>query len=408
MTTNTHSRCPAASRPAAVRLVLTHTVAATAVGIPWPVLLAATFTHHPSALGLVGASRSLPYLALSWLAGWFASRVSGDAVYRRCTHLRVVLLAAAAVVFATGQLAAACVLVTLSVAAQTPAFPTLAAAAPALESDSPRPGRVTSWLVTGEVAAYTAGPAIGGVGVAFHAPVATMLLAAAAALVASLFLWRARLPGTGPISTSSGYLAQVGRVVRLPRARSAIVALVAINASLGALGVGLLPLVVDHWDAGPAQFGLLTAALGFGALGGPAAGLLPLAGNALSRWLVVATIPLAAAVLVPSWGWALPVLGLLGAFMTQAECAATVVLQEAVPGSHRVCALGIADTCLFAGAMAGAATAPWVVDGLGVVSLCGLEILVMALAALTAGLTAGLTARPRVGDPVGGTTSASR
>ena len=64
---------------AGTRLVISHAMAATAMSMPWPALLAAVWssTHSDLLLGVTGALRMLPYVALSAFSGMLADR--GDA-----------------------------------------------------------------------------------------------------------------------------------------------------------------------------------------------------------------------------------------------------------------------------------------------------------------------------------------
>ena len=80
---------------AGTRLVISHAMAATAMSMPWPALLAAVWssTHSDLLLGVTGALRMLPYVALSAFSGMLADRVRRSTVIRSSTALRVALLA---------------------------------------------------------------------------------------------------------------------------------------------------------------------------------------------------------------------------------------------------------------------------------------------------------------------------
>ena len=60
----------------APRLLLGHALGATAVSLPWPLLLSEVFaaTRDDLDVGLTGAARLLPYVLLSALAGALADR----------------------------------------------------------------------------------------------------------------------------------------------------------------------------------------------------------------------------------------------------------------------------------------------------------------------------------------------
>ena len=148
---------------AAPRLLAAHWLGATALSLPWPGLLAQVFARTGSDgwVGLAGAGRLLPYVALSALAGMLADRVDRAVVLRRAAGARTALLGAGALALAGGHLLGAVVLAVLAVAARTPAYPAAAAALPRLVPE--RTERWTAWLVTAEVTAFVVGPAVGGV-----------------------------------------------------------------------------------------------------------------------------------------------------------------------------------------------------------------------------------------------------
>ena len=67
---------PALRRPEVRRVITSHAFAAVGMGLPWPVLLLAVeqSTSSQLLLGLAGAARLAPYVALSWLSGRLADR----------------------------------------------------------------------------------------------------------------------------------------------------------------------------------------------------------------------------------------------------------------------------------------------------------------------------------------------
>ena len=150
-----------------VRVLISHALAATAVSMPWPALLARVWSETGSDawLGAAGAARMLPYVVLSAAAGVLADRVSRTRVLRWSTGVRAVLLAGCAAALATDRLGPALVLAVLTVAVGTPAYPAAVAALPALIGTAPggRLRRITTLLVTAEVTGFVVGPALGGV-----------------------------------------------------------------------------------------------------------------------------------------------------------------------------------------------------------------------------------------------------
>ena len=111
-------------------------------------------------LGVAGAARMLPYVALSWAAGRLADRYARDRIVRLTLLARLGLLFGVAAALAVGQTWLALVAATLAIAVATPAYPALAAAMPGLAGRQTE--RATSLLVTCEVASFVVGPALGG------------------------------------------------------------------------------------------------------------------------------------------------------------------------------------------------------------------------------------------------------
>ncbi len=375
------------------RLVLGHGVAATAMAMPWPVLLALTWdqTHSDTSLAVVGAARMAPYVALSWAAGSLGDRISRTTVIRLSAQVRAVLLLGAAAAVHGGHVGAAVALATLTVVAGTPAYPSLAAAMPSTAgrlTDS-----ATSWLVTLEVSAFVVGPALGGLLLGLTGPDVTMMATALMACIGVPLLTALRLsPDNAAPSRCSSTAAtpdpdvartrgQVRLVVRSPGAVRVITTVAAVNLVIGAVGVALLPMADRGWTNVHA-FGPLTAAMGFGALAAPAVRrLLRLSSAAVRIALLLVALPLLMVAVTPTWAWALPPLALLGAAATQVECVATSLLQRFVPDRARATALGLADTVMVTGALVGAGLAPWLSDILGprllFVSLAVFTVLVL-------------------------------
>jgi hypothetical protein len=154
----------------------------------------------------------------------------------------------------------------------------------------------------------------------------------------------------------------VRQVAAAPGALRAVAIVAGLNAVLAAAALGLLPLALQQWDGGTGDFGLATAALGFGALAAPvlyrlAPGLRAAAALTATGLVAVALSPTMAAAVVP--------LALAGTAGTRVECAATAVIQQAVPDRVRAFALGMTDTAMVTAAMVAAAAAPWLAGALG-------------------------------------------
>ncbi len=348
------------------RLVLSHGLSAVAMAMPWPALLALTWatTHSETVLGLVGAARMAPYVFLSWAGGALGDRVSRTLLLRLSTRIRAMLLALAALALKFDHLTTAIVVATVVVAVGTPAYPALAAAMPATARD--RAETATSWLVTFEVSAFVVGPAIGGLTLSLAGAHASMLLAAGTAVFASMLLSGVAVNESRHDDAVSRERGSLAVVLRHPAAVRVIMAVAVVNVVIGAVAVSLLPLVERGWNGGEHEFGLVSAALGFGALAAPGVRrVLRLSPTAIRASVTLVGLPLLLVAVAPTWTWALLPLLLLGAAATEVECVATAILQRSVPDHVRAFAFGLADTVMVAGALVGAMTAPWLAETLG-------------------------------------------
>jgi len=366
------------------RLLISHALAALSMSVSWPllILLVSAQTHDDFAVGLTGAARMLPYVALSWYVGRLADRHARDRVVRATLVARVALLALAAGCLGVGWLPGAVVATTLAVASATPAFPALAAALPHAAGADTR--RATDLLVTVEVASFVVGPAIGGVLLQPELRVWVAPVSVALALVALVLFAGIRLPRpeheNGLVEAGG-----LGEVLRESAAvRGAIGVVMLLNGVVAGAGFALLALSEHVWRDGGAGYGLATGALGFGALAAPLLrggttqaarariGLLLLAGGLL---LAVPT---------PSALWALTPLLLAGAANVYAESAATAVMQDHTPDDLRAGILGVADTAMISTALVASLVTPWLANAIGA---AGLMLLLVGAAVGGCGLT---------------------
>jgi MFS family permease len=367
---------------AAPRLLGAQWLGATALSLPWPGLLAQVFARTGSDgwVGLAGAGRLLPYVALSALAGMLADRVDRSAVLRWSAGARTALLAGCALALVADHLAAAVVLAVLAVAAGTPAYPAAVAALPRLAPQ--RTERWTTWLVTAEVTSFVVGPAVGGVLLGaglgrWSLPVAVVLGATSFGLLAGL--GPAPVPGPfGEGRSGSGRRHRLRAVLAVPGVPGVIGLVALVNFVDSAAAVALLRLSADHWHAGDRGFGVATAALGLGSLAAPLLrralalrGSLRVTGAGL---LLTGVVPGAAAAVAP--------LALAGAGSTVVECVVTETLQRRVPDRFRAFSLGLTDSVMVAAAAVGALVGPGLVSLVGPVPTFGTLGLLLAVAAL--------------------------
>lgn len=358
------------------RLFLSHAMTATAISMPWPVLLADVWsaTHSDDWLGLTAAARMLPYVILSAGAGILADRIRRTAVLRWSATIRAALLCGCAAAMGADQLGLAVILAVLAVASGTPAYPAAVAAMPQLAGD--RSDRLTGLLVTVEVTAFVVGPAVGGLllGVGdgrWAMPTSALLALVAVPLLLGL--------DSGPITTDPG-LVDRGRlrtVLSSPGVPRAIGVVALVNFTEAAASVGLLSLSHVHWGAGDKAFGIATAALGLGSLAAPVIGLrLRLRGS-----LLVTGGGLTITGIAPGLLLAAGPLALAGAAGTVVECISTDVLQHSVPDRVRAFSLGLTDSVMVSAAALGAVLVPHLTTLVGpVFTFAGLGLLLLAAA----------------------------
>ena len=349
------------------RLLVGHTLASMAMSLPWPLLLVLVFERHAGdlALGLTGAARMLPYVALSWLTGTLADRFARDRILMLTLVTRLALLAALTVALAHGALVVAVVAAAGAVACGTPAYPALAAALP---SASSRVRRDTDLLVTVEVASFVVGPALGGLLLAPATRGYVGALALVGTAAALLVVRGVRLPAPTRGAVRPSARAVLGAARRVGAVRRAVAVVALLNGVLAATGLALLSLADAAW--GRPGFGLATGVLGFGALAAPLLWWCGRSSASRTRLgLLAMAVALSAVPLAPEALWALPGLAVTGAAAVHVESAVTATIQDAVPDGLRAGTLGLTDSVMVAAALLGSLAAPFLVSALGPVPL---------------------------------------
>jgi MFS family permease len=354
------------------RVIASHGIAALAVALPWPLLLVLVHerTEDPLLLGLVGAARLLPYVAVSWATARLADAMRRDLIVRVTLVLRATTLAATAVAVLADHVWLAVAACTLAVAVGTPAYPAQVAAMPGIAG--PLRLRATDLLVTIEVAAFVVGAALGGFllhpatrGLLPWVPVAMTLVALAMILGVSM---PTPVRGRG----DAHRLSPSAALRAAPPARRAIAVMAAVNLVIALVAVALLPIAVDTWSSDAAGYGVATGVLGFAAFGAPLLRRLGRSAEHSVGWgLALLAVGLVLVVPAPSLGWALPALTLAGAAAVSIEAGATAVLQEHVPDEVRASVLGLNDTVIIAAALVGSLVAPVAVALVGAAVLLG-------------------------------------
>ncbi len=378
------------------RVLVAHGLSAVALGLPWPALLVAVWDQGDSgfALGLTGAARMAPYVALSWLAGRVADRVSRGRLVRASLSLRIVALTATAALLEAGYVGAAVALACLAVAAGTPAYPAIAAEMPALAGRANE--EATSLLVTLEVGAFVVGPAIGGLLLGPGGPSLGAWIAAGLTILALGVVRGVAWAGPRTRAASTVPRPVLSLLRRRPAAVAAMLGVAAVNAIGSAVAIALLPLAERAWHADKAQFGIATAAIGLGAFAAPLMQQVwGLGVDAWRRSALALAVPLVVVSLASDLWWAVVPLTLMGTASVQLEAVATNVIQRAVPDDVRSSALGLTDSVMVAAAAGSAMLTPWCVG------LVGPRGMVAACAAAGLGLAAAvalLAGTSRVGD----------
>ena len=351
------------------RLLVSYSCASVANGLPWPLLLVLVWDRYGASphgvwvVGLAGAARMMPYVLLSWAVGSLGDHVRRDRLVRATYVLRLVCLTGAGLALADDRVGWGVLAATLAVTVGTPTFPTIAASLPTVApAERVSVGRATEALVTIEVSAWVVGPALGGL---LLAPVTrpwTLAVAVGLTLVAWFLVADVELPG--PAETAQDAVGGMLRAVgSCPPAIAALAVAGALNLALTVTGVALLPLAHDGWGRDDTAFGVATAFLGFGALGGPLLARLVTASVgrglvALARaLLVVAVSPVPWVALVP--------LALGGATAVVVESLLTGRLQDSMPDHYRAGALGVADSVMVGACLVGSLVTPALVAVLG-------------------------------------------
>ncbi len=350
------------------RVVVSHAAAAVGMGLPWPVLLVAVEESTTSALllGLAGAARLAPYVALSWLSGRLADRRERARIVRWSLWARLACLVACGLALAAGLSWFAVLAATGAIVAGTPAYPALAAGMPRLAG--PATTSATSLLVTVEVASFVVGPAVGGLFVGRMPPASVAVAGAILLLVAVVAFGRTAMPAPKTLEAAD-QVAGVWPLLRRNRsARHALAVVAIVNALLSVLGLLLLQLAHDSWGSGDEGFGVATAVLGFGALGAP---IFAHTRAMASGRACLFTLSGAAAVfaVLPGGGLSLTSLAIIGAVAVCCENVATGVLQRSVPDELRASVLGLGDTIMVGAALVAALATPWLGTHLGPVAL---------------------------------------
>jgi MFS family permease len=327
-----------------------------------------------SAAGLVGLLRWVAAAAASPFASLLGDRYDRRLVMVASDLLRAVLIGGAAVAVLTDSGAAIVyTLAALVSVAGTPFRPAEAAYTPALVTTPEELGAANVVSAAIESVGIFAGPALGGLLLAWTSVATTFFATAAAVVVSAGLILRipARAVPTEETSSAIGeeLLAGVRAIVR-NRKIALLVGLFAAQTFVdGLLGVLIAVIALSYIDAGASAVGWLNAASGIGGLVGAAiAGVLVgrgrLAGD-FGAGVLLFGLPLALVAISNNEALALLLLGVVGVGNTLADVAGVTLLQRVTPDAVIGRVFGLLETLLLLTVGLGAAAAPALVSLLG-------------------------------------------
>ncbi len=338
-------------------------------------------------VGLAAATRLLPYLLVSPVAGALADRVDRRALFLVSLLSRSLLAVAMAVAVAFQPAVATLVLLSFAfTACGTPCFPAALASLPHLTrgGDLDRPTAVLSTVETG---GYLAAPAIGGALLLATSPTVVLLVDAGLLAVAMIFIPR-RLGRAAPSDRAEGLVGGLAQGVRLvadrPPVRASLLSVVVVSLMGGAMSVLVVPMATDQLGGDSTGTGLLVVALGGGALLG--AGLAswrttwsPVANLAMAGGPVVLVAPMAKA------GVVVALLVVAGAAAALFEVTMITRIRELTPEHLVARVFGLFDAAVVGAEVTGALAAPLVLRLVGLSAtlvVTGIAAPVLALSAL--------------------------
>ena len=385
---------------------------------------------NPVLLGIVGAARVLPYVALSVPAGVVADRFDRRRVLLITDLARgLLMLGMAWLVASRGPLWAIVAMAVAATCFSTFFGPTLGAYLPSLVRDERELGPANSAWSTLDNLAFVIGPAIAGLLISVSGLTLAFLLNAASFGVVAAVLWRlpaeagrgrhGRVPGAAPaaaLQTASDQAAVPPVVAPVPRLvdqslRPLVRPLVGLALAdvtsgfvFGGLGVLTVILAVDRLGAGDAGTGALNAAVGVGGLLGALGSAAFVVRSGLRVPLILGALGMAAGVallgVAATIGPAMAAMAIAAAGSLLTEVVSTTIFQRIVPDGIRGRALGAIATVSTLAYAAGSLALPILAGVVGVErTLVGSALVVVVgvgLAALVVGSGADQAPAPEV------------
>ena len=342
-----------------------------------------------AAVGLIGVLRLIPAAIAAPLLSTLADRMRRERVMIASDLLRAVLMVAAGLVIAVdGPAAAVYAIIVVATIAGTVFRPAQAALLPSLVRDPRELSAANVVASTVESVGSFAGPAIGGLLLAFTNPETVFMVNALS------FVWSAILVAgvhsarpvreehadEGRPSFLREVSAGMGSIVGEPHLRLLSGLYAAQTLVAGAASVFTVAIALDLLDIGNSGVGWLSAASG---LGGFVGGLLALGlamrsrlATDLALGLVLNGLPFAFVAAFPSVPVALAALAVVGIGNSVVDVSAITLLQRAVPDEVLGRVLGAMESILLASLGIGALLAPLLI------SIGGLRVALLAAGAL--------------------------
>jgi predicted MFS family arabinose efflux permease len=331
-----------------------------------------------AAVGLVGLIRFMPAALAAPLGGVLGDRYPRERVMIAANLGRALSLGGAAALIAVDGPAAAVYALAGLVSVLARGYnPAQRALLPALART---PEELTAANVTSstvEAVGIFAGPALGGVVLAFSTPSVCFAVTGGAFLLSALLIvgigGSAKAAETVHTAPPAGFLhtslAGFRTIWANPDLR-VIVGLYTMQTLLaGALNVFIVVVALRLLDLGDSGVGILTSALGGGGVAGAAVVFALVGSRRLAVHFGIAMVlwglPLALIGVLPHTAAALLLLALIGVGNTVGDVAAVTLLQRAVPDDVLARVFGVLESLLVATMGLGAILAPVLIDGLG-------------------------------------------
>jgi MFS family permease len=349
------------------------------------------------AVGLVGALRWVPAAVVTPFAGLWADRYDRRLLMVGSDLGRAALIGiSAAAVLAGSPAAFVYVLAALVGIAATPFRPAEAAYTPSLARTPEELGAANVVAAAIESIGIFAGPAIGGLLLAWTSVGTTLIVTAVAIGVSALLLVGIRVSGIPSEAASGGSVVDEllagARAIWRDRRVGLLVALFGAQTFVdGVLGVLIAVLALSYLDAGASMVGWLNAATGFGGIAGAVvAGVLVgrgrLAGD-FGLGVLLFGLPLALVAVSHSTVAALLLLGVVGVGNTLTDVSGVTLLQRAAPEAVVGRVFGVLETLLLLTVALGAALAPALVAAFGTRGALVVAGVLLPVLVLTTGRT---------------------